>query len=140
MRMYPMIPGPLERHLGHPITVNGHTIPPGVIASTSSFTQGRLESVYHNASEWNPRRWSKASARMKLNLTPFGYGSRACPGTNLAITELKSMTAAVFRVFKAVPPRNVPIEEELELVDVFAAGTKSGVCWLRFEASSGKVW
>jgi cytochrome P450 len=140
MRMYPMIPGPLERHLGTSITVDGHTIPPGIIASTSAYTQGRLESVYRNASEWNPQRWPKADARMKLNWIPFGYGSRSCPGANLAVTELKSMTAAVFRGLKAVPPTDVAFEEKLELADVFAAGTKSGVCWLRFESSSDKVW
>jgi cytochrome P450 len=89
MRLWPMIPGPLERHLGKSITVNGMTVPPGVIASTSAYTQGRLESVYPNAGEFCPGRWLNESEDMKINWIPFGTGSRACPGSNLVLTELR---------------------------------------------------
>lgn len=40
MRMFPMIPGPLERYLGDGIQVAGYDVPPGVIASTSALDQG----------------------------------------------------------------------------------------------------
>lgn len=139
MRMWPMIPGPLERHLGNPITVANKTVPVGVIASTSALDQGRLEAVYPNAGEWDPDRWLKADDRMKLNWTPFGYGSRVCPGQNLAMTELKYMTSAIFRRMKAVPCPGHE-DEVLELKDVFAAGTALGHCWLKFEIESEKVW
>lgn len=139
-----MIPGPLERHLGNPITVAGKTIPPGIIASTSPYDQGRVEEVYHNANDWNPDRWIKAAEseetieRMKLNWTPFGYGSRICPGQNLALTELKYMIAAIFRRLKCVPCPGYE-EEKLELRDVFAAGTVNGHCWLKFEKCLDEV-
>lgn len=132
MRLWPMIPGPLERYLGKPIEVNGHTVPPGVIASTSALSSGRKADVYPDPEAWKPERWLNATERMKLNWTPFGYGSRICPGSNLALTELKYMLCAIFRSMRAVQPKRVAWEP-IEMVDVFAAGTKSGHCWLRFE-------
>ena len=78
MRMWPMIPGPLERILGKPIEVNGLTVPPGVIASTSALSSGRNADVYADPEVWRPERWFEANERMKLNWTPFGYGSRIC--------------------------------------------------------------
>ena len=89
MRLWPMIPGPLERHLGKSITVNGMVVPPGVIASTSAYTQGRLESVYPAAEKFCPERWLNETEDMKTNWIPFGTGSRACPGSNLVLTELR---------------------------------------------------
>jgi cytochrome P450 len=132
MRVWPMIPGPLERHLGAPITVNGLAVPSGVIASTAAYSQGRKEDVYKHANEWIPARWFNADERMKLNWTPFGHGSRICPGSNLAMTELRYMLCAIFRNLRAIQPIGHETEP-IEMMDVFAAGTKSGVCWLRFE-------
>ncbi|KAK3686430.1 hypothetical protein LTR37_019818 [Vermiconidia calcicola] len=135
MRMWPMIPGPLERYLGKPIQVNGLTVPPGVIASTSALTSGRNADVYPEPGKWKPERWLDATERMRLNWTPFGYGSRICPGMNLAVAELKYMIGATFRNMRAVQPKGIDWES-IEMVDVFAAGTKSGHCWLRFELDS----
>lgn len=135
MRLWPMIPGPLERYLGKPIEVNGLTIPPGVIASTSALTSGHNPEVFPKPEEWRPERWEDADERMRLNWTPFGYGSRICPGSNLALTELKYMLGGTFRHMRSVQPQGVG-SEPIELADVFAAGTKSGHCWLRFEVDA----
>jgi cytochrome P450 len=135
MRLWPMIPGPLERYLGKPIEVNGLHVPPGIIASTSAYTSGRKADVYPEPEKWIPDRWLEATERMRLNWTPFGYGSRICPGSNLALTELKYMLGAIFRNMRSVQPKGVPWEP-IELADVFAAGTRSGHCWLRFELDS----
>ncbi|KAJ5535559.1 hypothetical protein N7513_008745 [Penicillium frequentans] len=117
MRMFPMIPGPLERYLRDTITVAGLT--------------GRLEEVYHNAREWHPERWLNATERMRLNWTPFGHGSRSCPGANLALTELKYILGTVFRQFKVILPPGHE-NDALQLADVFAAGSRSGHVWLKF--------
>lgn len=135
MRLWPMIPGPLERYLGKPIEVSGLTVPPGVIASISALTSGRNPAVYPEPEKWRPERWIKADERMRFNWTPFGYGSRICPGNNLALTELKYMLGNIFRQMRAVQPLGVEWEP-IKLADVFAAGTKSGHCWLRFALDS----
>ncbi|KAF2188155.1 cytochrome P450 [Zopfia rhizophila CBS 207.26] len=134
MRLYPMIPGPLERFLGKEVKVDGKVVPRGVVASTAAYNQGRLEEVYPDSEAWDPARWLNANDRMKLNWTPFGYGSRACPGSNLAMTELKYMIGAIFRRF-CVRVLKGHESDTLELSDVFAAGTKSGHVWLEFEES-----
>jgi cytochrome P450 len=132
MRMYPMIPGPLERYTTKSITIAGLVVPKGVIASTGAYNQGRLADVYPDPDAWRPERWINATERMRLNWTPFGYGCRSCPGSNLAVTELKYMIGLIFRLFKAVVPPGHE-DDRLELADVFAAGSKSGHCWLKFE-------
>lgn len=137
MRIYPMIPGPLERYLGKDLSIAGYMVPKGVIASTAALNQGQLGEVYHEPQKWLPERWINADERMKLNWIPFGTGCRACPGANLALTELKYMMAMIFLDFKAVVPDEMQSDERLDLADVFAAGSKSGHCWLKFEKRMG---
>jgi cytochrome P450 len=131
MRMYPMIPGPLERSLGKDISMHNMVIPKGIIASTAAYNQGRLSEVYPMPDQWRPERWLDATERMNLNWIPFGHGSRACPGSNLAMTELKYMIGKTFRFFEATMPDGREADK-LEMADVFAAGSKTGVCWLKF--------
>ncbi|CZT24398.1 uncharacterized protein RCC_10123 [Ramularia collo-cygni] len=131
MRLMPMIPGPLERYISEPIEVNGLEVPPGVIASTAAYDQGRIPSIFPEPEAWKPERWLEATDAMHLNWTPFGYGSRACPGSNLAITELKYMLGIIFRKFRVEPPRQHE-QKELDLGDVFVSAEKSGKCWLNF--------
>ncbi|KAK4621262.1 Cholesterol side-chain cleavage enzyme, mitochondrial [Fulvia fulva] len=132
MRSMPMIPGPLERLLGEAVTVDRLQIPSGVIASTAAYDQCRLPSVFPDPESWHPERWFEASDAMHLNWIPFGYGSRSCPGSNLAMTELKYMIGTTFRLFQVGPPEN-HAQEPLELRDVFVSAQKSGQCWLRFK-------
>jgi cytochrome P450 len=132
MRMFPMLPGPQERYLGRDAVIAGKVIPAGVIASVAPYNQGRLHAVYPDPDVWQPARWSNADEAMKLNWIPFGHGCRACPGSNLAMTELKYIIGMIFRRFKAVMPKD-GLEDELLLGDVFAASTRSGHCWLKFE-------
>ncbi|KAH8809456.1 putative cytochrome P450 [Xylogone sp. PMI_703] len=131
MRLYPMIPGPLERHLGEGIEVEGLKVPPGVIASTSAWDQGRLEEVYAESEKWKPERWLQPTDRMKLNWIPFGYGCRSCPGANLVMTELKYIIGIISRQFIVSLPAGHE-NDKIELMDIFAAGAKSGNCWLEF--------
>jgi cytochrome P450 len=136
MRMFPMLPGPQERYLGRDAVIAGKMVPAGVIASVAPYNQGRLHTVYPDPDVWQPARWSKADEAMKLNWIPFGHGCRACPGSNLAMTELKYIIGMIFRKFKAVMPKD-GMEDELLLGDVFAASTRSGHCWLKFEKLDG---
>ncbi|KAH7008950.1 putative cytochrome P450 [Ilyonectria destructans] len=138
MRLYPMIPGPLERYLGKDIVVNGKRVPKGVIASTAAYNQARLEEVFPQSSSWIPDRWIEADERMRLNWTPFGHGCRSCPGSNLAMTELKYMIGKIFRLFRVVTPPGYE-QDTLELADVFAAGSKTGHVWLKFVEAKNEI-
>jgi cytochrome P450 len=107
-------------------------IPAGVIASTAAYDQGRLPSVFPDPDEWQPDRWLEATDDMHLNWTPFGHGARGCPGSNLAMTELKYMIGTILRLYRVEPPKQHK-PEALDLGDVFVSGERSGSCWLRFE-------
>ncbi|KAM0405687.1 hypothetical protein ACHAQC_000775 [Fusarium culmorum] len=131
MRMYPMIPGPLERYTGKDIEVEGLLVPSGVIVSTGAYNQGRLSDVYPEPDKWNPARWIDATERMKTNWIPFGSGCRSCPGSNLAMTELKYMVGKIMRLFDVVVPPGYD-DDDLQLADIFAAGSRTGHCWLKF--------
>jgi cytochrome P450 len=132
MRLHPMIPGPQERILGKDVEIASKRVKAGVIASTAPYNQGRLPHVFPEPDAWQPQRWKDPTDAMKLNWLAFGTGSRACPGSNLAMTELKYIIGMIFRRFEAVMPEGGD-EDELLLGDVFAAGTRSGHCWLKFE-------
>lgn len=110
---------------------NPQKVPPGVIASTAAVDQGRLASVFPDPDLWKPERWLDATEEMHLNLIPFGYGSRSCPGSNLAMTELKYMLGTILRLFRVERPTQ-HVQADLDLVDVFVSGERSGHCWLRF--------
>lgn len=138
VRMYPMIPGPLERYLGKEIELGGRRIPCGVVASTSAYTQGRLEEVFPEPESWKPERWLHAKKRMEVNWIPFGAGCRACPGANLAVTELKYMIGTIFRSFRSVVPPGYE-QDVLELADIFVAGSRTGHCWLKFDLAEGEI-
>lgn len=150
MRLYPVIPGPLERRLGTdcPIRSANVMLPKGVVASGAAFTQSRREDIFAQADQWLPKRWmteddseeAKAqSERMRQNWIPFGTGSRACPGSNLALNELHLMLAAVFRRFEVKLPKETDqksfVTGHVPTFDHFTAAPQLGSIWLRFEES-----
>lgn len=140
MRVYPVIPGPLERYIGTAVSVQGKSIRPGTIASGSAYTQARLKEVFPDSEAWLPSRWldgdEESLERMNQNWLPFGQGSRACPGSNLALNELHFMLAAVFRNFEAHPAEGKGQESyagrRVPLFDHFTSAPKSGHIWVRF--------
>lgn len=120
MRLWPILPGPLYRHLGQPITVNGLTVPQRVIASTAAIDQHKLPDIFPEPEMFNPERWRDATESMKRNWIPFGYGSRSCPGQNLGLTELKYFVAVLLRHFRCEIPEGMQ-ESQIELRDPFTA-------------------
>ncbi|OCT49470.1 hypothetical protein CLCR_04923 [Cladophialophora carrionii] len=140
MRLWPILPGPLYRHLGSPITVNGLTVPKGVIASTSAWDQHMRPDIYPEPESFKPSRWYETTDAMKKNWIPFGYGSRSCPGQNLGMTEMKYFLAAVLRHFESVIPEGKE-KNVIEMRDLFTAhmweqdgesGAWGPQVWLKF--------
>ena len=137
MRLWPMIPGPLERYLGKPIEVNGlvctarvllHQLQPLLLVAS--------QKSYPEPEKWNPDRWLEADREDETQLDTIWLRISHMPRqSNLALTELKYMLGAIFRNMRSVQPKAVPWEP-IELADVFAAGSRSGHCWLRFELDS----
>jgi cytochrome P450 len=142
MRLYPTIPGSVERHIGTYIKLCGYIISAGTKVSMAAYNQGRLSDVFPEPEQWQPERWigtdKEQEERMELNWLPFGTGSRSCPGSNLAITELKYMIGTIFRLFTSEVPDG-HADEVIELADIFAAGSRSGHVWLKFKDDKERV-
>ncbi|CZR53343.1 uncharacterized protein PAC_03221 [Phialocephala subalpina] len=65
--MYSMFPIPLERYDWTDIRLRGMVVPPGVIASTGAYTQGRLADVYPKPDERKLDKWLEADESRRLD-------------------------------------------------------------------------
>ena len=70
---------------------------------------------------------------MKDLMMPFSKGPRACLGKNLAMTELKLITAALVKKF-TVGVAEGTTEESMAMTDHFLVLPKGGKCELTFGA------
>lgn len=71
-------------------------------------------------------------AAMKAQFIPFGKGSRACLGQNLALIEMQLITATLLNSYN-VSLAVTTTEDTMAMKDHFLAIPASGRCDLRFE-------
>ncbi|CAI6339949.1 unnamed protein product [Periconia digitata] len=96
LRLYPpVITGPLRQTPPEGLQIGETFIPGNVTISTPLWILGRLESSYERASEFLPERWYKDSTMIKdaRGFAPFLSGVYSCPGKQLALIELRLLTA-----------------------------------------------
>lgn len=89
---------------------NAWTIPPGTPVSMTSVLMHENPEIFPHPHTFDPERWLKSGStstqgsnglhRLDRYLVPFGKGSRACAGINLAYAELYLTFANVFRRFE----------------------------------------
>lgn len=72
-----------------------------------------------------------ASSDIKALFLPFSTGPRACLGKNLAIMELKIITATLLRRF-TVDAASTTTEDSMTMKDHFLVQPKGGRCDLVF--------
>lgn len=117
------------------------------------YTTQRDPSVFADPEEFNPQRWirqddsgdslaetevaevSNLSADAKEMFMPFSKGTRTCLGKNLAMMELKLITATIVRqfVFELPPSDEIDLDDGMEMRDHFLASPKGKRCDLIFE-------
>ncbi|CAG8972199.1 hypothetical protein HYALB_00007341 [Hymenoscyphus albidus] len=102
LRLHPATPSGLTR-LTPPegVTIGDTYIPGDVTVSTPFYTVGRLESCFKSASEFIPERWGE-KPELVLNKSvflPFSTGSAGCVGKQLALMELRNVTARIISDF-----------------------------------------
>lgn len=88
-----------------PITIQGHTFPPGTALSVPSYTIHHSRSIWgQDADIFRPERWNpeNLTERQKAAFIPFSYGPRACVGRNVAEMELCTIVATVGRNWEFV--------------------------------------
>ncbi|CAG8947186.1 unnamed protein product [Penicillium salamii] len=105
------VPGRLPRivpdDLAQPFTVDGKVIPPGTVVSMSAYTMNYSEELWGpDARIFNPERWLQPESKnLDQYLSTFSKGARMCIGQNIAVGEVTTMLAYLFRNFKlSLPP------------------------------------
>ena len=96
LRIHPPVPsvGYRETPLAG-VTVAGTYIPGRTTIVAPRYSIGRLESCFERANDFIPERWYERleMVRNKRAFVPFSQGRYSCVGKNLALSELRYMTA-----------------------------------------------
>ena len=98
------------------------------------YTTQRDPTAFPQPDEFNPARWLEpnvVTSEMKELFMPFSKGSRACLGKNLAMMELKLISAALLQSYETnLAP--TATEDCMTMTDHFLVLPKGGKCELIF--------
>ncbi|KAK3072458.1 hypothetical protein LTR53_006785 [Teratosphaeriaceae sp. CCFEE 6253] len=79
-------------------------LPPNTRIHAQAWSLHRNASVFHDPDRWNPGRWLDSSPEqlkeMSRSFFAFSSGARMCIGNNLAMIEMKLVTASIWRTFR----------------------------------------
>ncbi|RDW56886.1 hypothetical protein BP5796_12953 [Coleophoma crateriformis] len=117
------VPGRMPRVVPEPgAKFNDYYIPAGSFVSLSSWMLHQDEGYFPKPQKFDPTRWSdpKDSRRMEKAFVPFGKGTRACAGMNLAYCELYITLGTLFRHYDNLVPNHLTLED-LTYDDYFSA-------------------
>lgn len=95
---------PANASLG-PSTCTVHGIPADVRVCSRAYTLHRNPEVFPDPEQWKPKRWLDSQGRIEQGgekarwFWAFGSGGRMCIGSNLAMTEMKNIVAAIWSNF-----------------------------------------
>ncbi|KAJ5790229.1 uncharacterized protein N7518_007240 [Penicillium psychrosexuale] len=117
---------------GTGLTVSGIYLPPGTIVGAAAYVFHHNPDIFPDPFEFRPERWmsgrgegqqvEQARRLMDKASFPFGLGSRACIGRNLAMQQLFSTVSAVAK--SGVLEGATTYTEKIELVEWFNAEIK----------------
>ncbi|KAF1992980.1 putative benzoate 4-monooxygenase cytochrome P450 [Amniculicola lignicola CBS 123094] len=96
LRLHPSVPtGGYRESPPEGIEIAGTWIPGNTTIVAPRYTLGRLEKVYDCPEEFVPERWYSRPEMVKdkTAFNPFSIGRYACVGKNLALTEIRFVTA-----------------------------------------------
>lgn len=107
LRLHPAVPSGVQRETpSDGITVGDHYIPGNIIIWMPIHTIQRDERYFKNAKAFMPERWLEENQaewiKDKRAFMPFSLGTFKCIGNNLAMTEMRAVTANLVRKFDVV--------------------------------------
>ncbi|KAJ7257751.1 cytochrome P450 [Mycena rebaudengoi] len=129
LRVYTVIPSLLERVV--PPTGNfqlmGYDLPPGTIVGTQAWSMHKSPTVFPDPEHFSPQRWlddAEPARSLRLaHLMPFGAGSRACVGQQLAHAMLRIVLVGIVRNFNIeADPSTTPASMSTKLAGFPASG------------------
>ncbi|KUJ06806.1 cytochrome P450 [Mollisia scopiformis] len=102
LRLHPPVPsGVMRQTPPEGLTVGDIFIPGNITISAPSWSMGRLESCFKHAEEFLPERWGNKPELVlnKAVFIPFASGAYSCIGKQLALMELRVVTARLVTEF-----------------------------------------
>lgn len=100
LRLHPPV-WRLQRQL----TAPARGLPAGANLLFSPYLNHHDPSAYPSPSRFRPERWSQGFRPAAGSYLPFALGPRTCPASQLALTQLTVVLAAVLRVHHLIPHR-----------------------------------
>jgi len=132
LRLWPTLPGPLERRVPQGgTTLAGVSLPQNTEVTMQAYDMHRDANTYPDPLALKPERWLNETAQMKENFIPFSYGPRNCVGMNLAWMEIRTLMGAIIRRYEiTLDPKTT--EQSMYPVEHFFVVPKAMECRLRF--------
>jgi cytochrome P450 len=133
LRLYP--PGPFERKVvvADDVLPSGHRLCSGETILISIYSMGRMEALWgKDCNEYRPERWLSEDGG-KLRYVPshkfmaFNSGPRMCLGKDIAITQMKTIVAAVIWNFDLELLEGQSIQPKLSCILQIKNGLKMKV-------------
>lgn len=139
LRIHPPVPsGGYRESPSQGITIAGRYIPGRTTIVAPRYTIGRLESCFEKVERFIPERWNSSPTMIKDKraFAPFAQGRYSCVGKNLALTELRYITALLVRKYHIEFASGTSRDEiETRMKDQFTAAP--GNLSLIFRSGSG---
>jgi cytochrome P450 len=106
LRLNPAVPSNIREALKDVVLCDGTVVKAGETVSWSSYSIGRMPSVWgSDAKEFKPERWIDADTGKLIAVSPFQFpvfngGPRICLGVKLAMMEIKITAASVLSKYR----------------------------------------
>ncbi|KAH8897158.1 cytochrome protein [Thozetella sp. PMI_491] len=112
LRLFAPLPGSEPRSAPIISTIDGYVIPAKTIVSVSPYTLHRNPDVFPNPLDFNPDRWiGSPESKVEMNrwFWAFSSGARACIGLHLAMAEMTTLVAAIYRKYTTVTTKGFDV-------------------------------
>ncbi|KAJ5305779.1 hypothetical protein N7508_004794 [Penicillium antarcticum] len=152
LRLYAPLPASEPRSMSVDTTIDGYLIPAGTVVSMSPYTLHRNPDVFSEPLKFNPERWlghCADLAEMKKWFWAFSSGGRMCIGLHLAMAEMTTLLAAIYRKYttsgyekqKGVSPGITSRFEVFydETFPRFESLFKEHECWISFRNRENSI-
>ncbi|CAK7207171.1 hypothetical protein SEUCBS139899_009979 [Sporothrix eucalyptigena] len=106
LRLFPPLPGSEPRLSRSTTTIDGYVVPANTTVSISPFVLQRNPEVFKDPFKFNPDRWVNPEeniVEMNRWYWAFSSGGRMCIGMHLAMAEMTTLLASVYRKYSTVP-------------------------------------
>ncbi|PNH73305.1 hypothetical protein VD0001_g4263 [Verticillium dahliae] len=101
LRLYAPLPSTEPRSMDAQSIVDGFQIPPNTVVGMSPYIIHRDPKVFKDPRTFNPERWLGPEAvELNRHFWAFSSGGRMCIGMHLAMAEMTTVTAALYRKYR----------------------------------------